>query len=190
MSRENCVPCGGVEHSEEFHDYDCCQLCAKMDHFTSDCSLYPRCGVENPHYPGEYRCSWPKGHIPRQPPTDIYKPNADRFDHGCPEVGAYWNMEPMPKPEPVQLVQYTPPVFVPATKMVYKFNMKRGAWSTYYNGRKTWTGEHMTDMSIIADDQPAAVELARKLSGDAFAGGTWHFKVISIEPVEIPNGTA
>lgn len=54
-------------------------------------STTTECGAENPDYPGEYRCTFPRGHGP------ISETNADDIeiedmDHGSPKAGAYWNM--------------------------------------------------------------------------------------------------
>lgn len=51
------------------------------------------CGATNPDYPGEYACTYPKGHGKISEPED----DVLEMDHGSPRAGAWWNVEPEPR---------------------------------------------------------------------------------------------
>ena len=49
------------------------------------------CGAENPDYPGEYACTFPKGHMRPLRLTDEDGETGD-WDHAAPASGAYWSV--------------------------------------------------------------------------------------------------
>lgn len=66
------------------------------------------CGAQNPDYPGEYFCTFPKGHGPL--PDTVCDPKDGEvdgpvWDHAAPASGASWNMpEPPKKEKPVTIL--------------------------------------------------------------------------------------
>lgn len=60
----------------------------------------PECGAENPDYPGEYHCTFPKGHGPI---PDEENPD-ETWLHAAPDKGAWWNIE---EPTDMVLVEFS-----------------------------------------------------------------------------------